>query len=189
MTVQSENSILNNKDYNSLSLAEFKKILNQKKQIIRKNYKELSEKEKIIRDIRKVDKLNEKIKKGVNIKKEWKKKSKPKIKSTKKIKSFDEYFQECIKNKEIPEDTPPYFREALERAIKEHNQGVVKEKSALDEFAKKHIIKGEPGITPLEFFGNKITILKDFLRNHRNIKVKFVLVCTMEKVEGDQKLV
>ena len=65
MTVQSENSILNNKDYNSLSLAELKKILNQKKQIIRKNYKELSEKEKIIRDIRKVDKLNEKIKKAL----------------------------------------------------------------------------------------------------------------------------
>ena len=30
MTDQSENSILNNKDYNSLSLAELKKILNQK---------------------------------------------------------------------------------------------------------------------------------------------------------------
>ena len=177
-----EKSLITDKDYKSLSLAELKKILNQKKQIIRENYKELTEKEKIIRDIRKVDKLNEKIKKGVNIKKEWKKKLKPK-----KIKSFDEYFQECIKNKEIPEDTPPYFREALERAIKEHNQGVVKEKSALDEFAKKHIIKGEPGITPLQFFGNKITILKDFIRNHRNIKVKFGLVCMMEREEFDDK--
>ena len=177
-----EKSLITDKDYKSLSLAELKKILNQKKQLIKDNYKELTEKERIIHDIRKVDKLNEKIKKGVNIKKEWKKKLKPK-----KIKSFDEYFQECIKNKEIPEDTPPYFREALERAIKEHNQGVVKEKSALDEFAKKHIIKGEPGITPLEFFGNKITILKDFIRNHRNIKVKFVLVCMMEKEEFDDK--
>ena len=148
-----EKSLITDKDYKSLSLAELKKILNQKKQLIKDNYKELTEKEKIIRDIRKVDKLNEKIKKGVDIKKEWKKKSKPKkIPPTKKIKSFDEYFQECIQNKEIPEDTPPYFREALERAIKEHNQGIVKEKSALDEFAKKHIIKGEPGITPLEFF-------------------------------------
>ena len=60
MTDKSENSILNNKDYKSLSLAELKKILNQKKQIIRENYKELTEKERIIRDIRKVDKLNEK---------------------------------------------------------------------------------------------------------------------------------
>ena len=196
MTNQSVNgsqTFISDKDYKSLSLDQLKHILNQKKQEIKVNYKELSEKEKIIRDIKKVDKLNEKIKKGVDIKKEWKKKSK-KIPNTKipskikKIKSFDEYFQECIKNKEIPEDTPPYFREALERAIKEHNQGIVKEKSALDEFAKKHIIKGEPGITPLEFFGNKISILKDFIRNHRNIKVKFVLVCMMEKTEGDQKL-
>ena len=179
-----EKSLITDKEYKSLSLDQLKHILNQKKQLIKDNYKELTEKEKIIRDIRKVDKLNEKIKKGVNIKKEWKKKLKPK-----KIKSFDEYFQECIKNKEIPKDTPPYFREALERAIKEHNQGVVKEKSALDEFAKKHIIKGEPGITPLEFFGNKITILKDFIRNHRNIKVRFLLVCMMEKIDGNDKLI
>ena len=149
-----EKSLITDKDYKSLSLAELKKILNQKKQIIRENYKELTEKERIIRDIRKVDKLNEKIKKGVNIKKEWKKKNKKKSKP-KKIKSFDEYFQECIKNKKIPEDTPPYFRKALERAIKEHNQGLEKEKSALEDFAKKYIIKGEPGITPLQFFENK----------------------------------
>ena len=173
-----------NKEYKSLSLAELKKIYNQKKKLVRENYKELTEKEKIIHDIRKIDKLNEKIKKGENIKKERKKKSKPK-----KIKSFDEYFQECIKNKKIPEDTPPYFREALERAIKEHNQGLVKEKSALEDFAKKYIIKGEPGITPLQFFENKKTIIKNFLRNYRNIKVKFVLVCMMEKVEGDKRLI
>ena len=98
-----------------------------------------------------------KIKKGVNIKKEWKKKKKSK---PKKIKSFDEYFQECIKNKKIPEDTPPYFRKALERAIKEHNQGLEKEKSALEDFAKKYIIKGEPGITPLQFFENKKIFLE-----------------------------
>ena len=53
---------------------------------------------------------------------------------------------------------------------------------------KFFIIKGEPGITPLHFFENKKTIIKNFLRNYRNIKVKFVLVCMMEKVEGDQKL-
>ena len=173
-----------NKEYKSLSLAELKKIYNQKKKLVRENYKELTEKEKIIHDIRKIDKLNEKIKKGVNIKKEWKKKSKPK-----KIKSFDEYFQECIKNKKIPEDTPPYFRKALERAIKEHNQGLEKVKSALEDFAKKYLIKGEPGITPLEFFENRKTTIKNFLRNYRNIKVKFVLVCMMEKkVEGGKKL-
>ena len=162
-------------DYSSLSLAELKQKFNQKKKLLRKNYKE-----KLIRDIRKLDQLNQKIKKGVNNKKEWKnkKKSKPK-----KIKSFDEYFQECIKNKKIPADTPPYFRKALERAIKEHNQGLEKVKSALEDFASKYTIKGEPGITPLQFFQNKKTILKNFIKNHRNTKVKFVLVCMMGKME------
>ena len=112
-------------DYSSLSLAELKKKFNQKKKLLRKNYKE-----KLIRDIRKLDKLNQKINRGVNIKK----KSKPK--------SFEEYFQECIKNKKIPADTPPYFRKALERAIKEHNQGLEKVKSALEDFASKYTIKG-----------------------------------------------
>ena len=67
-----EKSLITDKDYKSLSLAELKKILNQKKQIIRENYKELTEKEKIIRDIRKVDKLNEKIKKVLISKKNGK---------------------------------------------------------------------------------------------------------------------
>ena len=193
-------SLINDKDYMSLSLDELKNLLNKKKQVIKDNYKELREKEKIINDLRKLDKINEKIKKGVNVKKERKtKKILPTKKEgpsktvgsskIKKIKSFDEYFQECIKNKEIPKDTPPYFRKALERAIKEHNQGIVKEKSALDEFAKKHIIKGEPGITPLEFFGKKISILKDFLRNNQNIKVRFVLVCMMEIMDGKELLI
>ncbi|CAH3190752.1 unnamed protein product, partial [Porites lobata] len=79
-------------------------------------------------------------------------------------------------------------RKALERAIKEHNQGLEKVKSALEDFASKYTIKGEPGITPLQFFQNKKTILKNFIKNHRNTKVKFVLVCMMGKTEGDYKL-
>ena len=155
--------------------------MNQEKQIIRKNYKELTEKEKIIRDIRKVRKLNEKIKKGVNIKK---RKKLPGKKHKKVIKTFDDYFQECIKNKEIPKDTPPYLRKALERAIKEHNRGIIREKTALKDFSNKYIIKGESGLLPLEFFRSKREELKDFFRNHRNIKFSFVLVCLMEKKEG-----
>ena len=165
-------------EYNSLSLSELKKIYNQKKKKVRENYRK-----KIIHDIKKLDKINKKIKKGKIIKKKPKTKQKPK-----KTKSFEEYFQECIKNKKIPEDTPPYFRKALERAIKEHNQGLIKVKSALEDFAKKYIIRGETGITPLEFFKNKKTIIKNFLKNYRNIKVKFVLVCMMGKMEGGQKL-
>ena len=75
---QGSQPFIGDKEYKSLSLDQLKYILNQKKQGIKDNYKELSEKEKIIRDIRKLDKLNEKIKKGVNIKKEWKKKLKTK---------------------------------------------------------------------------------------------------------------
>ena len=85
----------------------------------------------------------------------------PKPKQTK-IKTFEDYFQECIKNKTIPPDTPSYLRKALERAIKEYNQGIIKEKSALDEFANKYVVKGETGITPFEFFRSKSTYLKDF---------------------------
>ena len=67
---------ISDKEYKSLSLDQLKYILNQKKQGLKDNYKELSEKEKIIRDIRKVDKLSEKVKQGIDIKKERKKKVK-----------------------------------------------------------------------------------------------------------------
>ena len=152
-------------------------ILNQKKKTIKKSYKELSEKEKLIRDIRRLDKLNAKVKQGVDIKKKYKKKKAP----IKKIKSFEEYFEECIKNKQIPPDTPSYLREALQRAMIEYDQGIIKEKSALEGFANKYIIQGEPGITVGEFFENIFETLQNFLSNHRNIKFKMVLVCLMEK--------
>ena len=127
----------------------------------------------MIADIKKIQKVREKYN--------------PEFKPTK-IKTFEEYFQECIKNKTIPPDTPSYLRKALERALKEYDQGIIKEKSALDEFANKYIIKGESGITPYEFFRSKSPYLKDFLRNHRNNKVRFVLVCLMEKKEGNDRI-
>ena len=182
---QGSQPFINDKEYSSLSLDQLKYILNQKKQGLTDNYKELIEKEKIIRDIRKVDKLNEKVKQGINIKKERKRKSKTKkIKKgneIKKIKTFDGYFQECIENKEFPADTPPYFREALERAIKEYEQGIEKEKSVFENFAVKYIIRGDPGISPVEFFNRVYKTLEDFFTNHRNIKFGMVLVCLMEQ--------
>ena len=137
---QGSQPFITDKQYQNLSLAELKHILEEEKESLKTNYKELHEKQKLIRDIKKLKKLNKKVKQGIDIKKERKKtksKSKPKkiapVKTTgpsknKKIKTFDEYFQECIENKEFPADTPPYFREALERAIKEYNLGFVKEK-------------------------------------------------------------
>ena len=129
-------------DLRNLSISELKRIKRDMKKKLKEDY---NKKKKLINDIKKLEKLREKIN------------PKPKIKT------FNEYFQECIKNKKIPPDTPSYFRKALEKAIKEYDQGIVKEKSALDEFAKKHIIKGESGITPLQFFRNKVPIIKDFL--------------------------
>ena len=104
--------------------------------------------------------------------------SPPEVKN---IKSFDEYFQECIENKKFPEDTPPYFREALERAIKEYHEGIEKEKSALDDFVIKYIYKGDSGLTPVEYFNKVYKSLVNFFTNHRNIKFNMVLVCTMEQ--------
>ena len=64
-------------------------------------------------------------------------KSKPKPKPKQKIKTFDEYFQERIKNKSIPKDTPDYLKKALGRATKEYDIGIKHEKSALQYFLLK----------------------------------------------------
>ena len=173
------------KQLQNMSLDKIKQLVAQEKEGLRKDYKELEGKRKLIKKYKKIKEFRKKVKQGKVIKK------KPPVVSTapsKKIKTFEDYFEECIKNKKIPKDTPSYLREALERAINEYDQGIEIEKSALDEFAKKYIIKGEPGITPSKFFENKVSILKDFLRNHRNIKVKFVLVCMMEQKENYDKL-
>ena len=175
---QGSQPFITDNQYKSLSLDQLRYILNQKKQGIKDNYKELSEKEKLIRDIRRLDKLNEKVKKGIDIKKKYKKKLAAK---KKKIKTFDEYFEECIKNKKIPKDTPPYLREALERAMYEYDQGLEKEKSALEGFANKYIIQGIPGLTPEQFYERINKTLRDFFTYHRNIKVNMILVCSMEK--------
>ena len=117
----------------NLSIKELKNIkrLNQHKL---KEYLRYKKKQKLIADIKKIKKIRERIKIQT--------KPKPKTKT----KTFDEYFKECIKNKTIPPDTPSYLYKALERAIKEYNQGIIKDKSALDEFANKYIVKGKPGI-------------------------------------------
>ena len=191
------------KQLQNLSLDEIKKIVAQEKKGLKKDYKELEQKRKLIEKYRKLTEFRKKVKQGKVIKKKpqvvstpnsKKIKKKPQVvlkPHSKKIKTFEDYFEECIKNKKIPKDTPSYLRKALERVIKEYEQGIVIEKSALGEFAKKYIIKGEPDILPYQFFRNKKQVIKDFLRNHRNTKVRFVLDCIMEKqekIQGDSKL-
>ena len=157
-------------DLSKLSIAELERIKKDNKQKLKEEYKQ-----KLIDDIKKIQKVRAKLK------------SKPKSKPKTKPKTFEEYFQDCIKNKTIPPDTPYYLRKALERALREYDQGIEKEKSSLEGFANKYIVKGKTDITPFEFFKSKAKYLKEFLRNHRNIKVRFVLVCLMEQMVKDGK--
>ena len=174
---QGSQPFINDKQFQNLSLDEVKHLIEEEKEGLKKDYKELGERRKLIKQYKKLKEAREKVRKGIDIKKP--KKSKPK--DDYKIKTFDDYFKECIKNKVIPSDTPSYFREALERAIKEYYEGLVKEKSALDDFAVKYIIEGIPGILPVAFFNRVYKTLEDFFTNHRNIKFGMVLVCKMER--------
>ena len=82
--------ITDNDKYNNLTEQELKLILKYEKQKLKKIYNEFSKKQKLIKDIKKLQKLNDKLEKGIDIRKP-RKKSKPK-----KIKTFDEYFQTNI---------------------------------------------------------------------------------------------
>ena len=169
-------------DLKNLSIKDLKKLVNEEyKQ--NKKLRQDKKKEKLIQVYKKLQKQNEKLR-------QEKSKPKPKPKPKQKIKTFDEYFQECIKNKSIPKDTPEYLKKALERAMKEYDNGMKHEKSALKNFAEKYVIDGKQKIMPFKFFAEKATQIKEFLRNHRNIKVRMILVCVMHKdesVDGGKK--
>ena len=76
--------------------------------------------------------------------------------------------------------------------MKECNKAIKHEKSALSNFAEKYVIDGKPGLTPLQYFAEIVSQLKQFLRNHRNIKVRTILICEMqqiiEKTKGKSKI-
>ena len=100
-------------DLINLSKSEIRRIKRDRQKVLEKKYKEDKKKmRKLIDNINKINKAIEKLT------------PKPKPKPNK-IKTFEEYFQECIKNKTIPPDTPSYLRNALERAIKEYDQGII----------------------------------------------------------------
>ena len=182
---QGSQPFITDKQFQNLSLDEIRHIIEQEKEELKKDYKELGERRKLIKQYKKLIEARQEVKQGIDIKKKLKK-PKPPVVSTapskkKKIKSFDEYFEECIKNRKIPKDTPSYLREALERAILEYDQGLEKEKSAFEDFAVKYTIQGIPGLTPIQFFERINKTLKDFFTYHRNIKFRMILVCIMEK--------
>ena len=109
------------KQFENLSLDEIRHLIEEEKEGLKKDYKELGSRKRLIKQYKKLVEAREKVRKGIDIKKEIKKPKPPIVETPhskkKKIKTFDEYFEECIKNREIPKDTPPYLREALERAI------------------------------------------------------------------------
>ena len=193
------NQSFTNKQLMSMSIDEIKKIIKQEKRDIKKDYEELEKKRKLIEQYKNLAFIREKVKKGKVAKKKVVTKpkvvKKPKVAKKKVVtkptstivKTFEDYFEECIKNRKIPKDTPSYLRKALERAIEEYDQGIEIEKSSLNQFAKKYIIKGRKDILPGEFFDEKKDIVINFLKNHRNTKVRFVLCCIMEKKEKIQK--
>ena len=112
-------------DLNNLPVSDIKKLVKEEFKE-NKKLKEDKQKQQLIEAYLKLKKENAKSRKG---------KTNPKRKK-KKTKTFEEHFQECTKNKTIPADIPSYLKKALERALKEYQQGIKKEKSALDNFAK-----------------------------------------------------
>ena len=185
---QGSTPFVTDKQFQNLSLDEIRHIIAQEREELNKDYKELGERRKLIKQYQRLQKAREKVRKGIDIIEKRKKKVKKDKEEKKKIKTFDEYFEECIKNKKIPKDTPSYLREALERAMYEYDQGLEKEKSALEGFANKYIIQGIPGLTPAQYFEEIYKTLKDFFTYHRNIKLNMILVCIMEKQNIQQNV-
>ena len=65
--------------------------------------------------------------------------------------------------------------------MKEYDNGIKYEKSALENFAKKYVIDGKRKIMPFDYFAEKAAQIKEFLRNHRNVKLRMIMVCIMEQ--------
>ena len=170
---------IQDKEFQNMSLDQIRHIIEQEKEALKKDYSELDERKRLIKKFKKLQKEREKVRQGIDIRKEKKKK-----KGKKRLKTFEDYFQECIKNKVIPPDTPLYFRKALERAIIEHEDGIERQKSSLENFANKYVIEIEEGdevLSPVQFFAKIKNKLKSFFTFHRNIKFKTILVCFVEQ--------
>ena len=160
----------------SLTIDKLKELVSKEKNKIRKDLKELQKRRKLIQKYKQLQAVRRKIGRGKVLQR---KPPPPRIEKT-----FEDYFEEYRKTKSIPPDTPYYLLHTLKRAIKEHENGIEIEKSSLNGFAKKYILKGFPGTTLIEYLRDKKKVLKDFLRNNRNIKLRFILVCMMEKQEA-----
>ena len=170
---------MSSQNLENLSIQELKKMVkNENKEV--KKLQEEKEKQRLILAYKKLQNKKEKLlQEKKNIKKpKFKTKSKSKNKKTK---TFEDYYQDCIKGKDIPKDAPEYLKKALLKAKKEYEKGIILTKSGLNGFAKKYDIEAESSLLPKDFFKEKASLIKDFLRNNRNTKVKMILVCMVEK--------
>ena len=165
-------------EFANMSLDQIKKVIEKEEKALKKEYSELNERRKLVKRFQKLQKARQKVRQGINIKKTHKKK---KTKTTNKKQTYKEYFDECIKDKKIPEDTPAYLRKAIKKAVNESNRDIFKTKTALSEFAKQYVIDGDPNLTPVEYFYKNKEILIEFLNKNKNVKVSLVLVCVMEQ--------
>ena len=156
--------------FQNMSLDQIRKIIAKEEKALKKEYSELRERRKLVKRFKRLQKAREKVRQGINIKKKKKQK-----------KTFQEYFDDCIKDKKIPEDTPAYLRKALKKASMEYDKDIVKFKTALDEFANQYKIEGDPNLTPAEFFEKNKDLLFYFFKKNKNVKVNLVLVCDMEQ--------
>ena len=155
-------------DLKHLSLDQIKKIVKREEKALKKEYSEWEEKKKLIERYKKIRKARQKVRGKITVKK-----SKPK--------TFQEYFDECIKNRKIPEDTPPHFRKALEKVLKQYKSKIIKTKSALGDSVNQYQLPGDPNLTPDQFFIENKKKIINFLRNNKNKKVNFVLLCNMRQ--------
>ena len=67
----------------------------------------------------------------------------------------------------IPRHTSLPQKSSLERAMREYEVGIKREKSALDNFAEKYIIDEKLEIIPIDYFEEKAPQLKEFFRNQK----------------------
>ena len=85
MSNQSENGfqgsqpLITDKQFQNLSLDEIKHIIEQEKEELKKDYKELASRRKLIRQYKKLVKARQKVKSGIDIKKNLKKKKDKKV--------------------------------------------------------------------------------------------------------------
>ena len=104
-------------DLNNLSIEDLKKIKQNKKNNVKEEFNDYNEqKEKLIAESDEIEKQRKNIKKAKSKKEKPKKPSKPMIKPKPKSKTFADYFEECIKSKKIPKDSPSYFKKSSRKS-------------------------------------------------------------------------